>query len=61
MSIAELPIPSTTTRLSRKQLRVVAEVVVRVHLHARERSAPGNAGSGQRASQWWPLATISTS
>ena len=39
MSIAELPIPSTTTRLSRKKLRVVARVVVRVHLHAGEHVA----------------------
>ena len=61
MSIAELPIPSTTTVLSRKKPRVVALVVVRVHLHALERVAPGKAGSGQRASQWWPLATSSAS
>ena len=59
MSIAELPIPSTTTCLPAKI--ELSTVGVRVQLHARERVAPGNAGSGQRGSQWWPLATISAS
>ena len=37
----------------------VVDVVVRVHLHAVERA--GERGSGQRGSQWWPLATSSAS
>ena len=44
MSIAELPIPSTTHPLAGEQLRVVARVVVRVHLHAREVVGPGEGG-----------------
>ena len=57
MSIALLPIPTTSTFLSRKA--VVVDVVVGVHLLAVE--LPGYAGSGQRGSQWWPLATSSAS
>ena len=39
----------------------IVHVGVGVQLVPSKVSAPGNAGSGQRASQWWPLATISAS
>ena len=58
MSIALLPIPSTTTRLPASGPR---PVVVGVDLLPSKSSRPGNAGSGQRGSQWWPLATSSAS
>ena len=59
MSIAELPMPSTTTFLPSKiegSMYSWAWSCWPLKL-----SEPGKAGSGQRASQWWPLATRTTS
>ena len=61
MSIAELPIPSTTTVLSRKNAGSSPRYSCECICTPSKTSLPGNAGSGQRASQWWPLATISAS
>jgi hypothetical protein len=59
MSIAELPMPEDDHVLVGED--VVVDVGMGVHLLAAEASWPGNIGSGQRGSQWWPLATSSAS
>ena len=51
MSIAELPMPSTTTRLSRKNAGSSPRYSWAWICTPRNRSWPGNAGSGQRGSQ----------
>ena len=58
MSIAELPIPSTTTERSRNSAGSSPVYSWECICTPAKRSCPGNAGSGQRGSQWWPLATI---
>ena len=59
MSMAEFPMPSTTTFLPSKPC--VSTYSCECIWRPANVSAPGNAGSGQRGSQWWPLATTTAS
>ncbi len=61
MSIAELPIPSTTTWRSRNSSGSSPVYACECICTPAKRSCPGNGGSGPRGSQWWPLATIRAS
>ena len=57
MSVAELPIPSTSTLRSTKRSSG-SRYQCEWSCSPANDSWPGNGGSGYFGSQWWPLATI---
>ena len=60
MSVAELPMPSTSTLRSTKRWSG-SRYQCECSCSPVKPSWPGNGGSGYLGFQWWPLATITAS